>query len=246
MIWALLLFLGAILAIHWFDYARTVEEYTFAQPTGMTDICPTLLNDKTPIVVEVGVLPWRPEVASVSTWAVETDEGTEMPVSVWVSSQEGKGSSTDITNGSALTREMGLDTGLGELDGARPFWWLPGFHSMEVGVLRPDEKIGLTWIGAERHWIGCSAGAPLVLWLVHSRYRRFLPGGQVDPWKLTVADAPWIGRVQFVEVRVRPGWCVGLPAHWGVAIRPDGADGVSWWWQADQHSPLSLGLSRLF
>jgi hypothetical protein len=246
MIWALLLLIGAVVAIHWFDYARTVEEYTFAQPAGMADICPTLLNDKTPIVVEVGALPWRPEVAGVSSWAVETEDGAEMPVSLWVS-QEG---SKDIMNGSALTREMGLDTGLGELEGSRPFWWLPGFHGLEVGVLRPDEKLGLSWIGAERRWIGCSAGEPLVLWLVHSRYRRFLPttvDGDVDPWKLTVAEAPWIGRVQFVEVRVRPGWCVGLPAHWGVAVRTESekAETSSWWWQADQHSPLSLGLSRL-
>lgn len=253
MIWAILLLLGVVAAIHWFDYSRTVEEYTFAQPAGMADVGSTLLNDKTPIVVEVGALPWRPEVAGVASWSVEVEEGTEVPVSVWLSDKK------DIQNGSALAEEMGLLTGLGELDGARPFWWLPGFHGAEVGVLNGDDKLGLTWISAERRWIGCSAGAPIVLWLVHSRYRRFLPASSsadeaVDPWGLTVATAPWIGRVQFVEVRVRPGWCVGLPAHWGFAVRSEAAAGgdtkegetgsASWYWTADQHSPLSVAVSR--
>lgn len=245
MIWALLLLLGVVAAIHWFDYSRAVEEYTFAQPANLSDIGATLLNDKTPVVVEVGSLPWRPEVASVATWPVEVEGGAEMPVSAWLTAQP----RPDIVNGATVAREMGLDTGLGELDGARPFWWLPGFHDMEVGVLGSAEKLSLSWVTAERRWVGCTAGEPLVLWLVHSRYRRFLPEGDegTDPWGLTVATAPWIGRVQFVEVRVRPGWCVGLPAHWGYAVRSEAEkEGESsWWFSADQHSPLSLAIGSL-
>jgi hypothetical protein len=252
MIWAILLLLGVVVAIHWFDYSRAVEEYTFAQPAGMADVGPTLLNDKTPIVVEVGALPWRPEVAGVASWVVETGadgEGTEMPVSAWVATAP----HPEIANPGALAAEMGLETGLGELDGARPFWWMPGLQSMDVGVLRSGETLGLSWISAERRWVGCSAGEPLVLWLVHSRYRRFLPEEEgVDPWSLTVASAPWIGRVQFVEVRVRPGWCVGLPAHWGYAVRTEATKegDTSWYWSAEQHSPLSwsmgLALSKKY
>jgi hypothetical protein len=246
MIWAILLLLGVIAAIHWFDYSRAVEEYTFAQPAGMADVGATLLNDKTPIVVETGALPWRPEVAGVASWVVETEGGSEMPVSVWCAQPPGE--RQDIINGGAMATEMGLDTGLGELDGARPFWWMPGLQGMEVGILNPGEKLGLSWISAERRWIGCSAGEPLVLWLVHSRYRRFLPeDAGVDPWELTVASAPWIGRVQFVEVRIRPGWCVGLPAHWGYAVRTEGEKegATSWHWSAEQNSPLSMLTGRL-
>ena len=248
MIWAVLLLLAVLVAVHWFDYRRCVEEYTFAQPGGVADVTATLLNDKTPVVAEIGALPWRPEVAEKATWTVAVEEGgTEMPVSAWLAS----GARGSIQNGSELATEMGLLTGLGEFDGARPLWWLPGFQAAEVGVLEPSEKLALSWISAERRWIGCSAGAPLVLWLVHSRYRRFLPeldGTAVDPWGLTVAEAPWIGRVQFVEVRVRPGWCVGLPAHWGYAVRSEAeeAKDASWWWTAEQHSPLSWGVTHAF
>lgn len=244
MIWAILILLTAVVAIHWFDYSRVVEEYTFAQPGGLADVGSKLLNDKTPIVVEVGALPWRPEVAAVASWGVEVEDGTEMPVGTWLSAG---GNRKDIVNGSALASEMGLLTGLGELDGARPFWWMAGLQAAEVGVLEPRDTLGLTWIGAERRWVGCSAGAPLVLWLVHSRYRRFLPSDVVDPWNLTVATAPWIGRVQFVEVRVRPGWCVGLPAHWGYAVRSEAESDkdASWYWTAEQHSPLSRLLTSI-
>ena len=244
MIWAILLLLGVVVAIHWFDYSRAVEEYTFAQPTGMADIGANLLNDKTPIVVDAGTLPWRPEVAGVASWMVETENGTEMPVSAWCAQETRQ----DIVNGGSLAVEMGLDAGLGELDGARPFWWIPGLQGIEVGILNQGEKLGLSWISAERRWIGCSAGEPLVLWLVHSRYRRFLPEeADVDPWGLTVATAPWIGRVQFVEVRVRPGWCVGLPAHWGYAVRTEAEKegSASWYWSAEQQSPLSLAMGRI-
>jgi hypothetical protein len=251
MIWAVLLLLAVVAAVHWFDYRRCVEEYTFAQPGAVSDVTATLLNDKTPVVVEIGALPWRPEVAEKASWAVATGDGaTEMPVSAWLAMATE--TRPEIQNGSALAGEMGLLTGLGEFDGARPLWWLPGFQGAEVGVLGSTEKLALSWIRAERRWIGCSAGEPLVLWLVHSRYRRFLPEAgvaeAVDPWGLTVAEAPWIGRVQFVEVRVRPGWCVGLPAHWGYAVRSEGAEpkNVSWWWTAEQHSPLSWGITHAF
>jgi hypothetical protein len=254
MIWAVLLLLGVVAAVHWFDYRRCVEEYTFAQPGAVGDVTAALLNDKTPIVVEVGQLPWRPEVADVASWVVEVEGGTQLPVSAWrrggIDVSAGGSSAGEITNGTALAGEMGLLTGLGEFDGARPLWWIPGFSGAEVGILAPNETLGLSWISAERRWIGCSAGAPIVLWLAHTRYRRFLPeGGEgpVDPWRLTVAEAPWIGRVQFVEVRVRPGWCVGLPAHWGYAVRTEasGAADASWWWSADQHSPLSWALESI-
>lgn len=259
MIWALLIFLSVVFVVHWYDYTRTIEEYTFAQPSGVQDLCSTLLNDKTPLVLEVGELPWRPEVVSSASWKVQTSDGTEIPIYQWIATQNENAG--EIMNQTELTSEMKLTTGLAEITEARPFWWLPGFHNTQVGVLSGQEKLGLSWITAERRWIGCSAGSPIVLWLAHSRYKRFLPlvenGKEKDPWNLTVTDALYIHKVQFVEVRVRPGWCIGIPAHWGVAVRKnsesenasenksDKSQSLSWWWIADQHSLLSLGRNHL-
>jgi len=249
MIWAFLLLFGVIVAVHWFEYQRSVQEYTFAQPAALGDLR-GIQGDKTPIVAEIGALPWRPDVAEKAAWtcvvgaaAAEPDTETpvlEMPVSAWLKETPRQ----PLVNPEGLAAEMDLTTGLSELDDSRAWWWLPGLRDARVGILEPAEKLGLSWVSEERRWIGCSSGSPLILWLVHSRYRRFLPAvnpEMVDPWALTVAEAPWIGKVQFVEVRVRPGWCVGLPAHWGYAVRVDGA-AAAWWWSASQHSAFSFTL----
>ena len=249
MMWALLVLLAAIVVVHWWEYRTTVQEYTFAQPATLdkrgdlrNDLCNDLRNDlrsvlseKTPIAMEIGVLPWRPEIASKAQWTVVVN-GTAMSVQEW----DGVGR---IENRRELASEIGLDTGLTDIAEARAWWWLPGLHGAEVHRLAPAGLLGLTWPVAERRWVGCSHGGPLTVWLVHSRYRRYLKANDgADPWSLTAADAPWIGRVQFVEVLVKPGWCLGVPAHWGYAVK---ADENAWVWTADQHSPLSWSLQRL-
>jgi len=239
--WELLVLLAVIIGVHWWEYSTSVQEYTFSQPATLErhDELSTVLQEKTPIAVEIGSLPWRPEVAATASWSIEGESGVAIPVSEWLSTE---GSS--ISNNEELATEMGLTTGLSDLDAGRPWWWLPELRGAKVDVLKEGQVLGLSWVSAERYWIGCSHGEPLTLWLVHSRYRRYLPVGPgVNPWTLTVADAPWIGRVQYIEVTVKPGWCIGLPAHWGFAVRCD--KGSSWMWSADQHSLLSFCATKM-
>ncbi len=234
--WAVLLLLGTVLLVHWIEYKRSIQEYTFANPALLDrhDELRTLMGEKTPLAVEIGPLPWRPEVVAKSAWSVtNATTGEQMPSATW-------NPDIPIGNPSELAAEMGLTTGLGDIAEGRALWWLPQMFDASVNVLQKDAIVGLSWVGAERRWIGCSHGGPLTLWLVHSRYRRFLPTGgpeaDINPWTLTVAEAPWIGRVQFVEVTVKPGWCIGLPAHWGFAVK---TDNTAWWWSMEQHSVLS-------
>jgi hypothetical protein len=258
--WEFLLLIAVAIAaiVHWWDYSTAVQEYTFAKPANLEkrEDIRALLGEKTPIAIEIGALPWRPELAATATWTIgitnqEGDAVLDMPVSSWLELEE----RPPITNQEALATEMELTTGLADLEGARPWWWLPGLSEPQVNILEPDQVLGLSWVTAERSWIGCSHGAPLTLWLVHSRYRRFLPtsvpdaeGGvqQVDPWSLTVSTAPWIGKVQYIEVTVKPGWCIGLPTHWGFAVRPSQeTTGESWIWTAKQQSVWSQAASFL-
>lgn len=226
--WAFLILLGVIAAVHWWEYKRGIQEYTFAQPAMLDrrDELRAVVAEKTPLAVEVGTLPWRPAVVEKAEW------GASVPIQ----GSEGMEASNTVADATDLA------TGLADLDSARAWWWLPGIHSAAVGILGEGSVLPFRWVGAERTWIGCSHGGPLTVWLVHSRYRRFLPDQRrdFDPWNLTVADTPWIGRVQFVEVLVKPGWALGLPAGWGAAIRPmEGSSERSWWWRADQHSVAS-------
>jgi hypothetical protein len=250
MVWGLFLLLGIIVAIHAFEYQHSVQEYIFTQPPKLES---AVLREKTPAVVEIGVLPWRPG-PSVGPWTVVTDDGTAMPAADWWAAPAS--SRPVIANGTDLAAEMELSTGLAEINDARPWWWLPALSDVSVDYLSPGKVQGLQWISAERHWIGCSAGAPVTVWLVHSRYRRYLPVGSgelVDPWSITAAVNPWIGRVQFIEVRVKPGWCLGIPSHWGFAVRPEieaaaaaaAAEEGSAVWNAAQHSALSWCMSHM-
>jgi len=249
MVWALFLLVGIIVTavgLHGYEYYSSVQEYNFTQPPKLDS---SVLQEKTPVVLEIGILPWRPGPASPS-WTVLTDDGTEMQVADWW----GLSTKPVIANGEELAAEMELPTGLAELNDARPWWWSPGLADVAVDYLAPGSFQGFQWISAERHWIGCSAGDPITVWLVHSRYRRFLPEPGVNPWSITVADNQWIGRVQYIEVRIKPGWCLGIPSHWGFAVRPESA-GVgksdqkvqiagSAIWNASQHSLLSWCLSN--
>lgn len=233
--------MAVVAIVHWWEYRSAVQEYMFAQPARLDkrDELRAVLAEKTPLTVEIGPLPWRPTVVENAGWltSVETDAGVvQMPVRDWHTSG-GK-----IADGVGLAAEMDLVTGLADLDAARGWWWLPGIRDATVGVLKKDEILGLKWVTAERQWIGCSHGGPLTVWVAHSRYRRYLPtnGDDVNPWLLTVATAPWIGRVQYIEVVVRPGWALGLPAHWGFAVQ---ASDEAWWWSASQHSAMSWAVT---
>ena len=248
--WEFIILLAVIIAAvaHWWDYSTAVQEYTFAKPSKREDI-QSLLGEKTPIAIEIGALPWNPELATAATWtvAVETEGATlDMPMSQWLEEEQ----RPPIANQEALAAEMDLTTGLADIDGARAWWWLPGLSNTQVDILEPGQVVGLAWVSAERSWIGCTHGPPVTLWLVHSKYRRYLPTtveeGPVDPWSLTVATAPWIGRVQYIEVTVKPGWCIGLPTHWGFAVRSSPqAAGESWIWTAKQHSTWSQAASLI-
>jgi hypothetical protein len=125
-----------------------------------------------------------------------------------------------------------VEVGLADLESARRWWWLPILSCYEA-------KSGLAWVSGEREWVGSIDGEKTV-WLVHPRYRRFLPEEPVDPWALTKETTPYIGRVQYIEVLLKPGWCLGVPAHWGYAMRGTGDS-----WRAEQHSAVSY-LRQLF
>ena len=233
--WELLILIGVIIGLHWWEYNSTVHEYTFAQPATLDrhDELRTLLGEKTPLAVEIGSLPWRPEVVAKSSWTIQT-VGGPMTAKAWLEQKP-------RPQAEGLAEEIEFTSGLQDLDAGRRWWWLPEIRSCHLDILEPGTVSGFQWIKAERQWIGCSHGGPVTVWLVHGRYRRYLQGFGGDPWSMTVADVPWIGRIQYIEVKVKPGWCIGLPAHWGYAIKPEGSE-PAWIWSGQQHSFLSLYL----
>jgi hypothetical protein len=226
MLWGLLVFIAVLIVIQAWEYLSDVQEYRFAQPATLErhDELSRLLQEKIPLAVEVGALPWRPEIAEASSWKVFAD------------------TDGSIQNPEELATEIELTTGLSDLNAGRPWWWVPELRTCRVNRLNASVIQPLTWVTAERTWVGCSSGAPVTVWLVHGRYRRFLKSASsINPWTVTVSELPWWGRVQFVEVTVKPGWCLGIPAHWGFATQ---STETSWIWTGDQHSMASLFISQ--
>jgi len=231
------------MAVHWWEYSRSVEEYTFAQPPqpGPKSELRAVLSEKTPVVMEIGPLPWRPVVAEKAPWRIEPEKGQAVSVGVWLAEGPGR---PRLTNGANLALQMDLANGLKELNAGKAWWWLPSFQDYYVDILPVGGWTGLVWVTAERQWIGCSHGCPLKVWLAHSKFHSFIPEKGVNPWTITVEECPWLARVQYIEVIVRPGWVLGLPAHWGWAAAPS-EDAECWWWTASQHSPASLAATLL-
>jgi hypothetical protein len=222
----LFILLLVVIGVHWFEYNRSIQEYTISQ-VPVTELA-SVMGEKTPIMFEIGALPWRPEVLTKSSVLVDGLSTTK-----WLET------TNPIQNNEELAMDLEMTTGLSELDSARRLWWLPGMFNTKVDYFK-HEVLGLSWVTAEREWIGCSAGEPLLIWLVHSRYRQYLPVTVDDPWNLTIENAPYIGRVQYIEVRVQPGWTLGIPTHWGYAIQ---CKEPSWSWTSEQHSVLSLAIN---
>ena len=84
----LLILIGVILGLHWWEYSSSVQEYTFAQPATLDrhDEVRALLSEKTPLAVEIGSLPWRPEVISKGSWSIATESGN-MTAAAWIAAK---------------------------------------------------------------------------------------------------------------------------------------------------------------
>ena len=239
MLWGVLLLIAVVMAVHAWDYRTDVQEYSFAQPATLDrhDDLSRLLQEKIPLAVEIGPLPWRPEIAEKAMgWRVVTVDNSVVSAAEWMTA------TGPLQNQEGLAEQIELTTGLADLDAGRPWWWLPELRECRVDLLQNNAIIPLTWVTAERQWIGCTSGGPVTVWLAHGRYRRFI-NGAINPWTATVAEVPWWGRVQFVEVTVKPGWCLGVPAHWGFAVSAGASN--AWIWMAAQHSLASLSFSRM-
>jgi hypothetical protein len=53
------------------------------------------------------------------------------------------------------------------------------------------------------------------------------------------AEAPLIGEVKFLDIKVRKGSAVFVPPHWIVNIQPDGEQKIPWFLWSEFHHPLS-------
>lgn len=166
-----------------------------------------------------------------------------------------------IENGSELAEVVKLPVAITNwMDGGFRRWsWLPaGLTRSHVHILGPAEDADV-W-NVEKTRAACTLiqstdGLPLMIWLAHegavpASVAPNLAGK--NPWSLKSSQIPWMEEVKFVEVKLRPGNALAIPAHWWWAARPalppvcngeermmDGA----WFWITEFQTPISAIVS---
>jgi hypothetical protein len=131
-------------------------------------------------------------------------------------------------------------------DGFRRWSWLPMAHPQPT--ILSNEVQGVEKTSAEYTAIVSTDGRPLEVWLAHEGA---IPASVSDelltknPWIQTTQDIPWIGEVNYIEIKLRPGNALVIPRHWYYAVRQEEGAGDSWFWKADFHTPVSRIVSSL-
>jgi len=128
-------------------------------------------------------------------------------------------------------------------DGFRRWFWFPT-TTPEPCIVTNNGARGIDKTTAELTTIVSTDGAPLELWIAHEGA---IPDNVADdirgknPWVLTTKEIPWIGDVKYIEVKLRPGNAITIPAHWWYALKTEeGAKDEAWYWTAESHTLPSL------
>lgn len=219
----IVLFLSIALLILLFFYKQSVEEYKLNQISfSQIDTLPTLLAEKSPIVVlDTPNIPFwnfadlksRPALA-----AGRLVNGIPIGNAVHLKVEELKPHNLYNKNQAAL---------LGEKTGA-PVW-------IQNKWLKHIVPSYLQWatLASCRAWFGSrglqSTTAPWTLLtvsegtaqisLLHKKYDTYLPPHWKNrlPTEFSPADTPFLGEIAYIDVILRPGTTLLVPAHWKVS-----------------------------
>ncbi len=216
----IILFLSIALLILLFFYKQSVEEYKLNQISfSQAEALPALLAEKSPIVVlDTPHIPFwnsadlksRPALA-----AGRLVNGIPIGDAIHLNVKELKPHFLFNKSQAAL---------LGEKTGA-PVWiqnkWLK--HIVPPTLQWATQPSCRAWFGSRglqsttAPWtlLTVSEGTAQVS-LLHKKYDTYLPSRWKNrlPTELTPADTPFLGDIAYIDVILRPGTTLLVPAHW--------------------------------
>jgi hypothetical protein len=219
----IILVLALALVILLFFYKQSVEEYklnqiSFSQAASL----PSLLAEKSPIVVlDTPQIPfWNTaDLASRPFLAgARLSNGLAIGQTIHLNIEESRPHQLFNKNLAAM---------LGEKSGA-PVWvqnkWTN--HLVPSWIQWATNPICQAWFGSRglssttAPWtlITLSEGTAQVS-LLHKKYDTYLPKRWKNrlPTEFTPADTPFLGDIGYIDVILRPGTTLLVPAHWKVA-----------------------------
>lgn len=249
-----LLFIGLLVfAICALAYRGAVHEFQILQKDYVSDMkWSDMLTEELPIVIRS--LPnrwlgaWTRQRTEQKTWVLTViDEAGKKFRTTWAHwLQSPKGQPQNLEELAAVAK---LDTTLRNWsdEGFRRWSWLPTSTPLPA-ILTDSQNQGVTKTTAEFTAIVPTDGEPLDVWIAHEGA---IPETVADdlrgknPWIQTTKEIPWIGEVQCIEVKLRPGNALIVPKHWWYALRVSGEKGQSWYWTAAFHTPVSFLASSI-
>lgn len=251
-------------------YRSAIHEYTILQRNWDSEDVKwaALLGEKAPLIIRQVPTAWtklwtQKRTAKFGWPAVISEKGQRSRTnwSTWITAKNNTLSGKRLINEPDLAIAAGLPDQAAEVAlNLRSPYWLPGSFAVKnltASVIAPINGafIGLRKTTAEATAWVATDGPPLTVWLAHEgatkggSYLPKNPHGR-DPWRLKPEESPWISELKFLEVRLRAGNMLVLPAHWWVAFKceesnPGGMVGEgSWFWTAEFHSPISWMASK--
>jgi hypothetical protein len=241
---------SVIAVVLWY---RSFQEFTILQYDFTSSL--EVPDERTPIVVR-DIPPdyikfWRSEFAKQSSLPILTASNSRTILKEYASSNTGIYHPLTATE---LAKRFHVhDKFKDYMTFLKKFWYLPITQMTSPAKLwilngSDNEILKLQRSLAERTVLTVHEGSAVV-WLA----RETLPIKEIlrikgkDPWQLTIANFPFIGDLQYIEVVVRAGNCLVLPPRSLFAVRNKDSGNTSRTYLSllELHSPLSMFISSI-
>ena len=188
---------------------------------------------------EVAMKPWMVTVGKGNGKGKDAKKSKTISWREWLAYP-----SSPILNAKELGLKTKLDITIQHWEPLRRWYWIPvGSPTPYVLSSNPHNLcIGLQKTTADATAIVSTSGSPLEVWVSHEGG---IPSSLTDtltgknPWIQSTNEIPGVENVKFIEILLRPGNVIVLPAHWWFAIRCHTHTKRSWFWTHEFHSPVS-------
>ncbi len=264
MLLEIVLFLLLVVGICVISYKGAVHEFQILQKDWAPNISwSQQLEENVPIVIRNVDPEWRGQSwtfkgTAKKAWpiVVKDADGEFLKTSwsEWIQSHPGQ---PELQNKQELAKVVKLPIRTWTDGGFSRWTWVAPART-EAYVLGPSPETVLPArkTTATNTLLQSTDGAPLQIWLAHEGAVPAAVNSELrgkNPWDLRSDEIPWIEEVKFIEIKLRPGNALSVPAHWWIAARPmfptnstpsSMAEG-SWFWLTEFHSPLSFMVSNM-
>jgi len=222
-------------------YTQSTNKYSLSQikESQTAASLTTLWEEKNPIIVS--------DVKSRNIWASESLKQTRFwPAQpVWQQYESNPRAIQPIERSLQITWAEIL--GLKQINAELLIKWFD--VSPIVFSTKTEAHIGPEGIRQSYGWatsVQCTEGEIRCI-LMHSGQKSRLPPGWLNlRWsEATVAHHPLWTQIQNIEVILRPGTVLLVPAHWLIAIEPLDEAKPIWWTRTDLHHPISKFAQQL-